>query len=475
MSVIIESANDYSYLHTDDEALRLKLWKILRFKEKDCFRKAAYRMRVWDGYRDFFDRVTGKFLSGLVPDIKKALSHWGIPYEVQQKPGNVEFLVDKVDDKWLGGGVVLRDYQVDYINQALKLKRGLVCSQTGSGKTNIMIGVLKAIPPGTPTLVLCNKTDLVEQNYDEIKKFGFASVGRVHGSKKETEAEIVCVTWQSIKNIKHRLKQFKVLIVDEVHEMMSPKLKIIYRVLTNCSVRVGFSATAFKFGGDDEVQKYNTKGFFGPPFYVESADGGKLTTAQLQERNILSTATFTFFKVEQPALPYEIYQDAVTKGVAENTHFHDIITQLVHRLQGRTIIMVERIKQGDLLKERFPDAAWVSGKDNTKTRKEIKERLKYEKGNVVAIATTGIFNTGINVFIHNLVNAAGGKADHAIIQRLGRGLRPSDDKEFLRYFDFYFTINKYLENHSIKRLKVLKKEGHKIDLKDFDFNQVRIE
>lgn len=824
MSVIIEAANDYSYLHTEDAALKFKLWKILRFRDKDYAFNAAYRMKVWDGYKDFFDKTSGKFLSGLLPDIMKALNVWGIPFELKDNRGVFDFTVKSIDEDFLPG-IKLRDYQVDYINQALKLRRGLVCSQTGchrkgqgilmfdgnvknvenikvndlvmgpdskprtvlnlcrgndtmfkivpkkgnsffvngehvltlictgngkrttknnyegkiidvtvndwlkwsktkkhiyklfrtdvefsnnskltldpyflgillgygsmlnnsvsvttvdqeilkfceeqakirnmvlrknnanstrtssyyfvyninnkketnpltqelrnigvygdkcnnkkipfiyksssrenrlqllaglidtngsynkniydfiskskqladdvcylcrslglaayvspcrkssqngtfgdyfrvcisgnlniipcklnrkkanirkqkknvcrvgfsvqeigkedyfgftlkedphyllddftvthnSGKTNIMIGILKAIPIGTPTLILCNKTDLVEQNYDEIKKFGFDDVGRVHGKKKEIDKTILCVTWQSIRNIKHLLKKFKVVIVDEIHDMMSAKVKIIYRVLTNACVRIGFSATAFKFGGKDEVQMYTTKGFFGPPFYCKSAKGGKPTTAQLQERDILSEATFTFYKVEKPDLPYEIYQDAVTKGIAENKYFHDIVTQLTHMLKGRTIIMVERIKQGDMLKEMMPDAAWVSGKDDTKTRKEIKERLKYEKGNVVAIATTGIFNTGINVFIHNLINAAGGKADHAIIQRLGRGLRPSEDKELLRYFDFYFTNNKYLEDHSVKRIKVLKKEGHKIELRDFDFNQIKIE
>lgn len=468
MPVIIEALNDYSYLHTDNEALKLKLWKILRFRDRNYAFNAAYRMKVWDGFKDFFEKNNGKFLSGLLPDIMTALKTWNISYELKDNRGLFDFTVKSVDENFLPG-IILRDYQVDYINQALKLRRGLVCSQTSSGKTNIMIGILKAIPQGTPTLILCNKTDLVEQNYDEIKKFGFDDVGRVHGKKKEIDKTILCVTWQSIKNIKHLLKKFKVLIIDEIHDMMSPKVKSIYRVMTNACVRIGFSATAFKFGGDDEVQKYSTKGFFGPPFYCKSIVNGKLTTLELQERNILSTAKFTFFKVEKPDLPYEIYQDAVTKGVAENVYFHEMVTQLTHRVKGRTIIMVDRIKQGDMLKEMIPDAAWVSGKDNTKTRKEIKERLKYEKGNVVAIASVGIFNTGINVYIHNLINAAGGKADHAIIQRLGRGLRTADDKEMLYYFDFYFTINKYLESHSVKRMKILKKEGHVLELKDFDF------
>ena len=44
----------------------------------------------------------------------------------------------------------------------------------------------------------------------------------------------------------------------------------------------------------------------------------------------------------------------------------------------------------------------------------------------------------------SLINAAGGQADHLIIQRMGRGLRTAEDKESLKYFDFMFNINDYL-------------------------------
>lgn len=66
-----------------------------------------------------------------------------------------------------------------------------------------------------------------------------------------------------------------------------------------------------------------------------------------------------------------------------------------------------------------------------------------------------------------MINAAGGQADHQIIQRMGRGLRTAADKDILRYFDFIFKTNKYLEKHSEKRIKILKKEGHEIEIKDF--------
>ena len=84
----------------------------------------------------------------------------------------------------------------------------------------------------------------------------------------------------------------------------------------------------------------------------------------------------------------------------------------------------------------------------------------------MAIATQGIFNTGINVFVHNLINAAGGQADHLIIQRMGRGLRTASDKDILNYYDFVFEINSYLHKHSLKRIKILQKQGHEIEITD---------
>jgi superfamily II DNA or RNA helicase len=98
------------------------------------------------------------------------------------------------------------------------------------------------------------------------------------------------------------------------------------------------------------------------------------------------------------------------------------------------------------------------------------EQLKICNGNVVGIATQGIFNAGINVYLHNLLNCAGGKADHQIVQRMGRGLRTSDDKEILNYYDFVFHTNDYLLDHSRKRIKILAAEGHEVIVKqEIDF------
>ena len=341
----------------------------------------------------------------------------------------------------------------------------MVQAPTSAGKTNILIAALKALPKNCPTLVLANRKTLVEQNHKEIKKWGFDNVGRVYDKYNEPNM-ITCATVQSIKKIEHLLPKIKALFVDEIHEMTSKGPKKTYNKMKDCSIRIAISATPFKFGGQDKVQKYTVKGYFGPMF--SSGEEGALTTKKLQERKILSGSKCIFYPVREPDLQYEVYQDAITYGVARNYVFHKMVQKLVSTLSGRTLILVERIEHGDALADLIPGALWVRGQDNSETRNEVIEKLKHSTIDTVGIATSGIFNTGLNVFLHNLVNCASGQAEHMIIQRMGRGLRTAGDKDICNYYDFLFHNNEYLYKHSMKRIKILQKEGHEIETKEFD-------
>ena len=460
----LEITNQYSWLHTSDDDLKTTLWKLLRCRAKDYFHNQRFRMHLWDGYDNFFNKDSGRFLTGLLPEVRLVLKKKEIPYEIKDDR-SFRWSVEKISDNFLNEGPnpvkQLRDYQVDYVNQTIKNWRGLITSPTASGKTNTMKAIIKALPPKTPTLILANKKSLIDQNYDEIKSLGIDWVGRLYGNEKKPNY-ITCATSQSAHLLKPVLSKIKVLIVDEVHEMMSKVPKRIYNSLKNAVVRVGMSATAFKFGGKDESQKFMVKGYFGPVFYTKSTDDGKLTTKELIERDILSTADCTFYRITEPKLPYEIYLDAVTKGVAENDYFHKIVVSLAKKLPGRTLIIVERLEHGDRLHDMIPGSLWVRGEDKLETRKEVIKKLKNETDDIIAIASSGIFNTGIDIYCHSLINAAGGQADHAIIQRFGRGLRRAKDKQHLQYFDFVFETNEYLQKHSWKRVKILEKEGHNV-------------
>jgi superfamily II DNA or RNA helicase len=469
---LLKISNDYSYFISDDMQIKHLLWSKMRFRERNYFHNRRYKQKLWDGYTEFFKLETGKFLTGLLPEVLAVLKHLKVDYKSSDERQKINFGIESIDDqflnRWLKKGenpITMYDYQVDFVNKVIKHHRGIIFAPTSSGKTNIMIGVLKAIPPGCPTLVLQNRTGLAQQNYDEICKWGFTNVGSVWGGSFKPNL-ITVATVQSVEKILKLLPKFKVLIVDEIHDMMSALPKAVYRRMKDTSVRVALSATPFKFGERDDVQKYYVKGFFGPVLKTSATASGILTTKELQNRGILSKSKATFFPIDEPQIPHDIYMDAVTRGIAESYHFHKIVKKLAGQQTGRTLILVDRIAHGDALHSLLPGSLWVQGKDNAKTRKGVIQQLQKAKNNVIAIATQQIFNTGINVFVHNLINAAGGQADHLIIQRMGRGLRTADDKETLNYYDFLFNINDYLLDHSKKRIKILKEQGHEVIVKE---------
>jgi superfamily II DNA or RNA helicase len=271
-----------------------------------------------------------------------------------------------------------------------------------------------------------------------------------------------------VSKIEKVLPKIKVLVVDEIHDMMSSLPKAVYRRLKACDVRVAVSATPFKFGGKDNVQKFHVRGFFGPILKVKSSATGILTTAELQGRGILSSSKCIFYPIREPAIPHDIYIDAVTRGIAESYYFHRVVTRLAKMQTGRTLILVDRVAHGDALHNLLPGSLWVQGKDNQATRKSVVKQLQKNE-HCLAIATQQIFNTGINCHVHNLINCAGGSAEHMIIQRMGRGLRTAADKDGLSYYDFLFEINDYLKSHSESRIEILKKEGHEVTIKEIDF------
>lgn len=478
MSNIIKVTNTYSWLLTENANLRDKLYRSLRVHGKNYWHSTLYKKKIWDGYIEFFKKNSGMFLTGLLPEVAASLKVWNEPYTFQDERPPTQWLHKNIDEKflhqWAPDGEPkfhLYDYQVDYVNQAIRFGRGLIVAPTGAGKTNVLISILKSLPPKTPTLFLTKNSGLVNQNYEEMKKWSIEGLGRFYGGFKEPNFVMCCTVHKdTFGSIDRLLPKFKALIVDEVHECMSKIPVNAYKKMTNATIRLGISATPFKYAGKDKEQKFNVKGHFGAVFRTTTTESGYLTTKELQDRKILSKSRCTVYKINEPNnIQHEPYGDAVTLGIANNFFFLKTIQKLAASLKGRTLILVERIDQGEYLKQLIPHAHWISGKDKLSVKADVFKELR-EQDNCVAIAIRHIITAGINVFLHNLINASGGAAEHAIIQQMGRGLRCAEDKEYLDFYDFIFRTNQYLEDHSMNRIKTLAEQGHEITIKEeFDF------
>ena len=90
-------SNDYSYFISDDVEIKSILNGCLKFREKNYYHNRRYKMKLWDGYTEFFQKDTGKFLTGLIPEIKAVLKAKNISYTVEENRNKIKFLYDSVD------------------------------------------------------------------------------------------------------------------------------------------------------------------------------------------------------------------------------------------------------------------------------------------------------------------------------------------------------------------------------------------
>jgi superfamily II DNA or RNA helicase len=89
-----------------------------------------------------------------------------------------------------------------------------------------------------------------------------------------------------------------------------------------------------------------------------------------------------------------------------------------------------------------------------------------ERDDVVVVAISKIFSTGINIKnLHYIIFAGGGKAKIKIVQSIGRGLRLHKDKDKLIIVDIADNL-KYGQSHMDKRIKLYEKENINFAIKE---------
>ena len=100
---------------------------------------------------------------------------------------------------------------------------------------------------------------------------------------------------------------------------------------------------------------------------------------------------------------------------------------------------------------------FIQGSVDTDVREKIRKKMEY-KNNVVCIAISKIFSTGIDIKnLHNIVFAGGGKAKIKILQSIGRGLRLHKDKKILQIIDLQDQLY-YSVEHGKKRINFYDQE-----------------
>ena len=129
-------------------------------------------------------------------------------------------------------------------------------------------------------------------------------------------------------------------------------------------------------------------------------------------------------------------------------HISSVIDQLSKN--GNTLVLIDRIRTGEIFVEQNPDWVFVSGGMKVKDRQTEYDEIS-EMDNKVIVATYGVAAVGINIpRIFNLVMLEPGKSFVRVIQSIGRGIRKAEDKDYVNVVDITSDL-KYSKRHLTKR------------------------
>jgi len=448
--------NQKSKIVTDNPELLKALHDLYTFKVQGASFSPAYRRGHWDGKKSFISKK-GSFRTGLLPRILEDLK------KIDCEP-KVVYTDTKTSTPDLNTikGFTYYDYQKTLIERALKIKRGVVKSPTGSGKTLIMAGLIKSLI-GRKMVILFNAKQLLTQTYDFLTETcGMDNVGLCYG-EGYIDGDIMLCTVQSIEKILDTyLDTAEVLMVDECHEFCAGKVTLpAMQGFANATYRFGFTATT-----PSEPEKL---------YALEGALGGiieEFTTKDLIEQGTLTKPFVKLIEREYTAegrdedLGYiGVYDEFIVQNLERNNTITEVVDDIRSKnKKARILILTKSLAHGRLLQDYLGDGVeYLEGDNSLGERYTAISNFKEAKGNSVLIGTK-ILQTGVNIQeITHFINARGMKSEIATIQALGRALRKHESKSEVIVYDF-LDQEKYLRAHSKLRKKHYKSEGHDIEV-----------
>ena len=448
-----------SRIETDNPKLMQALYELYSFKVPGAEYSAAYKRRQWDGKTHFISK-SGVFKSGLLSrllvDLKKIECE---PEVITESSKEIEPNLDYDID-----GFNYYAYQENLIIDALKHKRGIIKSPTGSGKTLIMAGLIKALS-GRKMVILFNAKQLLTQTYEFLTETcGMENIGLCFG-EGYIYGDIMLCTVQSVEKILDtHLEEAEVLMVDECHEFGNGKTTLAaLRSFPKALYRLGFTATPPR----DSVPRYNLEGALGSVLEdvntADLVDTGKLTKPLIQ----LINRPYTASGLDEDLGYLDVYEEYIVNNEERNNIIKEIVDGILSKQQNkraRILVLTKSLDHGRALEDLLGgNCEFLQGCDSIGERYEAISRFRRCRESSVLIGTK-ILQTGVNIEeITHFINARGMKSEIATLQALGRALRRHDSKQVVYIYDF-MDKEKYLRDHSIARKRHYEREGHTVEV-----------
>lgn len=409
-----------------------------------------FKSGLWDGYIRL--GKGNKFPTGLSWDVTAALVAKGYTVHIEND-------YDSPDIDWNGVsphmffGLTLRPYQLEAVRKLLAFERGVAKMATNSGKTAV-IAALSQVIDGK-ILILVTKKDLLYQTENKLELRLSEYIGLIGDGHLDTDRVTVGMVQTLVKRIpilqKGYLDTLDCVIFDECHHLPSKTAQQVMFAIP-APMRFGFSGTPLSYTALPDLVLMGATG----PVRVE------VTNQDLISEGISATPIVYIHTMVDEETEDDDYHEAYEGCIVQSNVRNHTIAEEVIRIHSRsTLILVERLKHGKVLRDLIPDSIFVTGSHSMEERTEALNSLRRGEGSVVI--ATPIFDEGVDVpAVDLLVLAGGGKGHKKLLQRLGRGMRQKEGSNVLKVIDFWDDTNKHLLSHSESRHAIYEDEGFEV-------------
>lgn len=447
---------EYSFKLSSKDGLR-HVAKALTFRNPDPY---AYNPNI-----EKFNKRGMTFRIGMLPTLLDYLRSKHISFELTDYDYALpEGIV--IDDRMSGKFI----HQRKAVEAFFKRRFGIIVVPTRGGKTFIASEILRIFLDSDEGnfLFLTDNTTLFTQAVGDIKKYferyGGIEVGEIRAGSVDLSKRVTVGMIQTIQSVlsarcKDRAKQkalqkylktLKFLCVDEIHDNCSDSKLKIYKRCTALEYQLCLSATPYR--ANTLVQNLKLKAWSGDIIYT-------ITEEKLRERGVLSDYKVFMFMLDHNDIEYDDpiddddYADCRKKLIFENNFRNDVLKRVIETLRDmnlKTLVLFQSVEHGramsELLGERF-----ISGVTKSDEREESKRNFLSAEGGV--LLASDIFKKGVTLSqCQVLVIADGGLEDAQTIQRCGRVLGTTSEKNRSLIIDFCDIYDAYLSVHSETRL-----------------------
>lgn len=499
------SFRDHAYIKLEAELSVLKdIHSHFSFHVKGYKYMPEYKAGRWDGKIKLYNHGNRTLPRGLLQDLIDFCHKDGRRYYLTMddaliedfRTGGHDFDTDWSDTLTLTSkGEIIKPepYQSAGLGHAIRNRRSIVQSPTGSGKSLVIYLYCRYLLEkglAQKILIVVPSTSLVEQMIGDFCDYSsldpdFFPEDIMHGiysgrSKDVQDSAIVCSTWQSIYSIpKDWFLQFDGVVVDECHTCKAKSLNTVMGNLALAKYRMGTTGT---FDGDNNTIM-QIRGLFGDIFRAAMTKDlirqGKLANLKI---NVLS---FKYPKGIMQKYKMKEHKHEINYIVGHTSRNQFIVNLALDKTTENTLILFNLLgKHGKVLYRMLNEAntdperkiLFVSGAVKVEEREKIRKTVEATTGTIV-VASFGTYQQGINIKnLNNIIFAAPSNSQIRVLQSIGRALRVSDKKKSATLYDIVDVLSRgkmknHVYRHGIERMRLYKKEQHPYKIYDIEMGE----